>query len=79
MSFLKVKVLFPSYVFETRGLVKLGRLYVEDLILSSWWSILAVKIAVSVIFYLVSDMDTDAKSKTRQNTLGNPFSLFSLS
>ena len=58
---LKVNVSFTAYMLETRGLVKLGILSGEYLALSSWWSILTVKLAVSRRMELVTDMDTDTK------------------
>ena len=45
---MKLKVSYPAYTLEDRGLVELGRFYVEYLDLSSWWIILAAKLAVSV-------------------------------
>ena len=53
MASLKVKV---SSIMDTRGLVKLVRLSVEDLDLSSWESRLAEKLAVYGIMALVTDM-----------------------
>ena len=50
---MKVKV---SSIMDTRGLVKLVRLSVEDLDLSSWESGLAEKLAVYGIMDLVTDM-----------------------
>ena len=47
MASLKVKVSFPASMLESRGLVKLGIFYGEDLAISSWWGSLAAKIAVS--------------------------------
>ena len=79
MAYLKVKVSFPSFMFDTRGLVKLGRSSVEELALSSWWSSLAAKLTVSSRMELVSDTAADTKRKMRANTLGVPFSFLSLS
>ena len=61
MAYFNVKVSFTSSVFDTRGLVKLGVSYGEDLVLSSWWSSLASKISVSGRMDLVVYMATDAK------------------
>ena len=41
MASLNVKVSVPSYMFDTRCLIKLGRFSVEDLALYLCWSILA--------------------------------------
>ena len=48
-------------MFDTRGLVKLGRLYGEELDIYSWWSILAAKLSGYGIIYLVEDVATDTK------------------
>ena len=61
MDSLKVKVSLPASILEARGLVKLGRLYEEDLDLSSWWSSLTAKFSFSGIMNLVADMTIDAK------------------
>ena len=61
-------------MFETRGLVNLGRFSAEDLDLYSLWISLAAKLAVSRRMDLVEDMATHAKRETRPNTLGMPFS-----
>ena len=58
---LKVKLSFPVSVLEASRLVKLGRLSGKDLDLSSWWSSLVEKLAVSEIMYLVAYIATDAK------------------
>ena len=57
---MKVKVSFHSYMFETRGLVKLGRLSGEDLYLYTWWTRLATKLGVYGIMNVVKNMSTDA-------------------
>ena len=57
MDYLKVKVSFSFSMFETRRLVKLGKLSGEDLDLSSWWSILDSKIALFGGTKLEADMD----------------------
>ena len=49
MDSLKVKAEFYSYMFDNRGLVKLGRFYGEDLAIYSRWIILAEKLAASGI------------------------------
>ena len=66
-------------MLESRGLVKLGIFYGEDLAISSWWGSLAAKIAVSGIMDLVAEMATYAKSSMRPNTFVMPFFLLSLS
>ena len=68
-------------MFEARGLAKLGGLPGDNLVLSSWWNVLAEKLDDSVIMDLVEDMATDAKRKMRPNTFGMPFTFlyFSLS
>ena len=76
MFSLKLKVSFTTSMLEARGLVKLGIFSLEGLALSSWWSSLAAKIAVSVIMYLVADMNTDAKKVMIPNTFDMPFPLF---
>ena len=48
-------------MLDARGLVKLGKLSTEDLALSSWWLILAAKLAVYGRMNLVADMATDVK------------------
>ena len=78
MSYLKVKVSFTSSTFDTRGLVKLGKISGYDLALSSWWSSLAAKLTVSVRMDLVEDMNTDKNSLMIPNTLGMPFTLLYL-
>ena len=60
-------------MMEYRGSVKLGRLSGEDLYLSSWWSRLDTKLAVSGGIYLVSDMSTDENRELRPNTFGMHF------
>ena len=72
MASLKVKVPFPSSVFDTRGLVKLVILYGEDMSLSSWGISFDEKLSVSGIVELVEDMITDAKREMRPKTLGMP-------
>ena len=57
-------------MFDTRGLVKLGRLSGEDLDISSWWISLAKKIAVSGRINLVTYMNTDATRVMKPKTLG---------
>ena len=47
--------------------------------LSSWWSILNAKLAVSGRIYLVADMATDSKRAMGPNTLGMPFTFLSSS
>ena len=79
MDYLRVKLLFPDFMLEVRGLVKLGRFSGEYLDISSWWSSLHVKLSVSVIMRLVEDMATDAKRASRPNTLGLTSLLLSLS
>ena len=54
-----------SYMFDIKGLVKLGRLSGEDLDLSSWCIILYEKLAVSGIVSLVADVATYAKRAMR--------------
>ena len=58
---------------ETRELMKLGRFYEDNLALSSWFIILAAKLAVSGRMDLVSDMATYAKMAMRTNTSGMNF------
>ena len=70
---------FPSSMFENRGLLKLGRLFREDLDISLWCSSFAEKLTVSGGMYLVADMYIDVKSKMRPNNLGMPFPLLYLS
>ena len=70
---MKIKVSFPYYILEAMGLVKLVRLSVENLDLSSWWSSLAAKLAVSGRMELVIDMATDAKREIMPNTFGMEF------
>ena len=70
---------FTSSILENRGLVKLGRFSGEDLALSSWWSSLATKLAVSGIMDLVVDMEIYVKRPMRPNNLVLPFHLFFLS
>ena len=79
MASLMVKVSFTDYMLEARIFVKLGRLYGEDLDLSSWWRILVTKLAVSGIIDLVTDMATDAEISMRPNTFDilPPFLYFS--
>ena len=72
VAFLKVKVQFPSYMLETRGLLNLGGLSGYDLALSSWWISLATKIFVSWIMDLLLVVDTDAKMETSSNIFGMP-------
>ena len=74
MAQLKVNVSFPASMLEDRGLLKLGRLYGYYLALSSWWRILAAKLAVSGRMDLVEKMTTDAEREMRPNTFGMPFS-----
>ena len=76
---LNVKVSFHSFLFDTKSLVKLGRLYGEDLPLSSCWRSLAAKLTVSLIMDLVADMATCVKRAMSPNTLGMKYPLFSLS
>ena len=76
---MKVKVLFLSYVFDPRGLLKLGRFSGEYLALSSWCSSLAAKLSVYGRMELVSDMVTDEKRKIRTNNLGMIFPFLSIS
>ena len=61
------------------GLVNLGRFSGEDLAISSWWRILASKLAVSGRMYLVAAMAKYAKRAMRPNKFGMTFSLLSLS
>ena len=75
MDSLKVKLTFPSSVFDTRFILKLVIFSGDDLSLSSWWRILALKLSVSGIMGLVSYMATDAKRAMSQNIFG--LSLFS--
>ena len=76
---MKAKVSFPIYMLEYRELLKLGRLYGEDLSLISWWISLAAKLAVSGRMELVTDMATDAKRTMLPNTFVMPLSLLYLS
>ena len=66
-------------MLDTRGLVKLGRMSVENLDISSQWIRLDAKVYVSVIMDLVAYMDTDAKWEMRPNALGMPFTFLSIS
>ena len=59
-------------MLETRGLFKLGRLSGEDLALSSWWSSLAAKFAISGRMDLVEVMATDAKRAMIPKFFGMP-------
>ena len=52
MDSLKVKLSFPSYILEDRGLVKLVRLSGEYLALSTLWRSLAEKLDVYGIMEL---------------------------
>ena len=79
MDSLKAKVSSPVYMMDSRGLVKLSRFSGENLDISSWWSRLTEKLAVSGIMGLVADMATDAKRAMRPNTFGVPLSLLYLS
>ena len=64
----------PSFFFfDTRGLLNLGRFYVEELAISSWRSSLAEKLAVSLIMDFVTGMETYEKMETRLNILGMSF------
>ena len=72
MYSLKVKVSFPYYILEARGLVQLSRFSEEDLSFSSWWSRLSEKLVVSGIIGLVAGMGTYLKSAMRPKTLGIP-------
>ena len=56
--------------------MNLGRLYVEDLYLSSCWRILAPNLAVFVRIDLVADMVTDAKREMIPNNFGMTYPLF---
>ena len=76
---LKVKVSFPSSMFDTMGVLQLGIFSGDDLALSSWWSRLYEKLAVSGRLGLVLDKATDAKREMRPNTLGVSFPFLSLS
>ena len=58
---MKVKVLFHAFMFEARGLAKLGGLPGDCFVLSLWWNVLAEKLDDSVIMDLVEDMATDVK------------------
>ena len=79
MAYLKLKVSFPASIMESRGLLNLGRFSVEELALSSWWSILAEKLYVYGIMYLVAYMAKDVNRAMRQNIFGMTFHLLSLS
>ena len=57
-------------MLEFRGLVKLVRLYGEDLSISSCWIILSAKISVSGSINLVVDMTTDVKGSISPNNMG---------
>ena len=57
-------------MLESRGLVKLVIFTAEELSISSWWSRLDEKLAVSGRMDLVSEMVIDAKRKISPNTLG---------
>ena len=70
MASLKLKVSLLAYTLEDRGLVKLGKLSGEDLDIYFWCRILDVKLAISVIMDLVSDMATDVKMEMSPRTLG---------
>ena len=59
--------------------MKLGRLYVDNLDLSSCCSIFSAKISFSVIIDFVSDMVIDAKRVMRLNIPGMPFIFLSFS
>ena len=76
---MKVKVSFTYYKFETKGLVKLGRFSGENLTISSWWSSLSEKLAVSGRMDFVTDIVTDTKREMKQKNLGMPFPFLSLS
>ena len=56
MATLKVKVSFTDSMLETRGLLKFGGLFGEDLYLSSCWSSLAARIDISGRIDLVAEM-----------------------
>ena len=64
---------FTHSMFEAMGLVKLGILSGEDWTLSSLWSILASKLAVSGRLDSVSEISTDANVAMRPDSLGMPF------
>ena len=70
---MKVKVPFHDAILEVRGLSKLGRLYREDLDISSWWSSLSKKLTVSGRMDLVLYMDTGVKREMRPKTLEFPY------
>ena len=65
-------------MLEARGLVNLGRLYGEDLSLSSRWIRLDAKLAVSRGMDLVTDMATDVNMEIRPTIFGRPFTFLSL-
>ena len=79
MDYFKVKVSFNYSMFEERRLLLLGGLSGDDLGISSWWSSLAVKLYVSRRMDLVASMATYAKKSMSPNTLGIPFTFFSIS
>ena len=71
-----MKASFTSSMFDTSGLVRLSILYGKDLAISSWWSILYIKLAVYGRTELVADMITDPKRAARTTTLDMPFIFF---
>ena len=72
MATLKVKVSFTDSMLETRGLLKFGGLFGEDLYLSSCWSSLAARIDISGRIDLVAEMATDEKRIMRSNNFCVP-------
>ena len=63
---------FPSSMFDTRGLVKLGRFSEDELDFSSCWISLATKLAVSGIMDLLEDMYKYEKREiTKKNLVCN--------
>ena len=74
-GFLEGECVIATSMFETRILVKLGRLSRKDLDLSSFQISLAEKIAVSDRMDLATDMAKYLKRSMRQTTLGMPFIL----
>ena len=74
-----MKLSFSSSVFDTRGLVKLGRLSGDYLTLSSCWISLTKKLAIYERMDLVAEMVTYLKRTMRPNTLGMISHFLSLS
>ena len=78
-GFLEGEGVISFFYVDTMGVLQLGIFSGDDLALSSWWSRLYEKLAVSGRLGLVLDKATDAKRGMRPNTLGVSFPFLSLS